>query len=241
MGYINFTYLYKKGLTDQQFLVLQKIFQKDFLLLKDNEQDIKYLLEQNLIQYLSSDKGKHLLENLRVSKKGVNLLNNISEKDYTDEIGVLLKNLTDLYERENKYIGNELEVRNRLIWFVAQTGFNTKTISNIVEEYLMENTEYTLSLENLIWKPQSKAFSVHKNLKDSKLYDLICKKYNLNYDFFLKDIDKNKTLKWLKAVALLPYPPKNIDTKLLFTGDRLKDIAHINSIRLEYYGNFIKK
>lgn len=240
MGYINFTYLYEKGLTDQQFLVLQKIFQKDFLLIKNNDTDIKYLLEQNFIQYLSSDKGKNLLENLRVSKKGVNLLNNISEKDYTDEIGVLLKNLTDLYERENKYVGNSLEVRNRLIWFVAQTGFNSKTISNMVEEYLTENTEYTLSLENLIWKPQSKAFSVHKNIKDSKLYDLICKKYNLDYDFFLKDIDKNKTLKWLKAVSLLPYPPMNVNPRLLFTENRSNEIEHINNIRLEYQQRVLK-
>ena len=231
--YINFKILLQKNITESQFILLQKIAQKELLLIKaDNkttQKNIKYLLEQGYIQYLKNSNEKDI-KNIRISKKGKQLLLAIETPLYSDYIGKLLNELISIYESNGKYIGNKLEVQNRLVWFVANTGFNYKTIINAVEEYITENPEYTKSLENLIWSPPSKAFSVHKHLKDSKLFDIISNKFKLNDKFFIDN--KNKLETFLFDISKIQLP-KKMDKKYYFTGGYKTDQEHLLFLRKE--------
>lgn len=230
MGYINYKILYEKGLSDSDFHLLQKVFQKDIILIEPFLDDLRRFKSMDLIQYL---KGKEeQVEGLRISKKGNELLNQLSTIGYNDYIGELINKLIDLYKASNKHVGTKLEVQSRLIWFIENTGFSNTVIFKSVEEYLLNNTEYTKSLENLIWSPPSKAFSVHKNLKDSKLYDFICEKYNLDVEFYLKN-EKSKEMNWLYQLSKLEVP-KNLDKSLYFKGDAFSDFEHISNMKKEY-------
>lgn len=236
MAYINYNHLYKKGLNETDYHILQKIFQKESILLEPHLSDFKRLFDLGLIQYL---KGKeNTIEGVRISKKGKTFLNQLEDLEYSDEIGKLNEKLIELYEVNQKHGGNKLEIQNRLTWFISQTGFGADQIIKVIEEYLMNNREYTMSLENLIWKPQSKAFSVHKNLKDSRLYDLFCKKYSMDESFFIEN-NKGVELEWLYAVAHL-NPSKKLENDLYFTGSYESDLEHIKKIKIKYL-NKIRK
>lgn len=231
MSYINFKLLYEKGLSDHEYLLLQKVFQKDILLLEPFKDDLKPLFDKGLIQYLKGKEG--ILEAVRISKKGKDFISQLSTMDYNDNVGQILEAILELYQSHNKPIGTKLEVKSRLIWFVTETGFSSKVIISAVEEYLSINTEYTKSLENLLWTPASKAFSVHKNLKDSKLFDFICLKYNLNETFIVEG-KGGKEMEWLGNVSRLEVP-KKLTPELYFTGSMETDLEHITKLKKLYF------
>lgn len=231
MSYINYNHLYKKGLNDKDYHILQKIFQKETTLLEPHIKDFKKLLDLELIQYL---KGKeNTVEGVRISKKGKTFLNQLEDLNYTDELGVLIDKLIELYEINNKDYGNKLEIQSRLGWFISQTGFGSSQIMEIVEKYLDENREYTLKLENLIWRPQSQAFSVHKNLKDSRLFEMFRIKWNLDESFYIKD-KKGVEMDWLSKISSLE-PSKKLKKELYFTGSYESDMQHIVKLKNKYF------
>lgn len=229
MGYINYKLLYEKGLSDQDFHILQKIFQKEEILLEAFKEHFKRFEELGLVQYLKGQEDT--VKGIRTSKKGNDLLNNLGIMSYNDNIGKLVDELISSYESRNKSTGTKLEIKNRLTWFIGQTGFGTKVIANIVEEYLVDNPEYTKNLENLIWKPQSVAFSVHKNLKESELYSIICKKYGLDDTFYLEARDK-RNFKWLFNMASLDVV-RGMDKSYYMTGSYKGDLEYKEKMMLE--------
>lgn len=234
--YINYNLLYSKNLSDIDYHVLQKIFQKEEKLLEPFLDRFNILEELGLIQYLKGKEGQ--AKGVRISRKGKSFLSQLQTMSYTDSIGSLVESLISLYKTNGKHVGNKLEVQSRLIWFIAQTGFSPKVIRLTVEEYLLDNPEYTMSLENLIWKPASIAFSVHKQLKGSKLYDCICFKYDLNQTFLI-ETKKNKAIEWLQSVSNLNVP-KGVGSELYFTGSYQGDVEQVKKIE-EYYFNFISE
>ena len=227
--YINYQFLFSKELTINHLTALQMIFQKEYTLVENFEEELNTLLSIEYIEMLK--KSENMFES-RVTKKGKTFLDKIGTMGYTEEIGELCKELIELYTGYNKVTGTKLEVQNRLIWFISQTGFNPPIIKNVVQDYLSENTTYTKSLENLIWKPGS-VFSTHKNLKDSHLYDVICKKYKLNSEFFLKK-KKGVELTWLHKISQLKPPKKSKNKEIYLTGSYESDMLAINKIKSIY-------
>lgn len=227
--YINYNLLYSKELTLHDFHVLQMVFQKEYLMVEGRKEFLPKLIEREYVSYL---KDVEKFENLRITKKGKALLDSLGTMGMSEEISETCESLLSLYEGYNKPTGNKLEVQTRLIWFVSQTGFSHEIIKKSVEEYLGVHTEYTKKLENLLWKPQS-VFSTHKSLKDSHLYDIICKKYRLNTEFFLKK-NKGVLINWLSSIAKLKPPRTSKDKDIYLTGSYKSDNALINKIRLIY-------
>lgn len=228
--YINYDHLYSKGLTDDDFHLLQKIFQKEEVLLEPLTEQFSKLDELGLIQYLKNQEGT--AKGVRISKKGKSFMSQLETLSYNDSVGLLVDNLIGQYEAVNKHIGTKLEVQNRLMWFLGNTGFSSKVIIKTVEEYLAENSTYVKSLENLIWTPPSKAFSIHMNLKDSKLFDLVCKKYRLDETFFIES-NNTKEMEWLQGVTKL-VTSKSISKDYFFTGSYKTDMEHIEKLKAIY-------
>jgi hypothetical protein len=209
---------------------LQKIFQKETFLLTIHctEMQLHKYEEMGLIQY--NKNGGDIYDRVRISRKGKTLLSNLEKGEFSSEIAELCDKIINDYEVAEKHVGNRLEVQNRLTWFIYNTGFSTKVVGDAVEEYLIDNSEYTLSLENLLWKPPSKAFSVHMNLKDSKLYDILCNKYKLNHNFFTADKKFDRSTQWLFEVSKLKVP-KKLQPEFYITGSFESDNNALNKLK----------
>lgn len=218
--YINFELLYSKGFTDADLILLQKIKQKEML---PENSDITKFKNNDLIAFLKEGE-------LRISKKGNILLEDLQIPYYTDDVKEVVERSIEMYTNYSKPIGNKSDVKSRASWFMAETGFSVEVIIAEIENYLSTTSiEFIAKLDNLFWR-QPSVYSTHKSIKDSKLYDIISTKYKLNTDYFLET--KNKELKWLSAVASLEPAQKSIYFTTL-DGDK-KRIAefrdHLNKL-----------
>ncbi len=177
MNYVNLPYLKSKGLTIKQWLIIQLIHQKESeqlrALLQDNPQHLVWFEDKGLIKFVKTPKDK--FKSVRIDKKGKDILSKCCIKDNSPEIEQLCSDVMEEYEALGKATGTRLNVLDRLIWFLSVTDFEIDEVKEAVEAYLHDNDEYTKRLDNLIWTPQSTAFSVHKNLKDSILFDMLNK------------------------------------------------------------------
>lgn len=232
--YLNFKLMHTKGISPAEVLTLLAIQQRETFVFKDIPYE--YFEEQGLIEYTKTGKTKE--ERVRLSKNGSALLKALSTPGATEEVLHMVEELIELYEDHGKETGNKLEIRNRLIWFVNATGFGLKAIKTIVEDYLFNSGDYTLKLDNLIWKPQSSAFSIHYSLSDSRLFDLIVKKYKLPINFFLKTSDK-RTVKesWLFDIMKLKVPSR-LPEEFYWTGSYESDLKkhkELQKLFLSYY------
>lgn len=232
MSYINFKMMYSKGLSTDDYITLQMILQQEATFLKEKEDLFPKYEGFGFVQYI---KGKgELSERIRLTKEGLSILKQIATPNLTDEVAVLSNSVIEMYETQQKPVGNTFTVQDRLLWFLSETGFTTDSIYQTVEEYLQTSGEYTMSLENLFWRPTSKAFSVHKKLEESKLYDIMCAKYKINKFFFTKK--RGVSVEWMFDVSKLQLP-KKMDKEFYFTGSYEGDFKHI----LEMKKQLIKK
>lgn len=217
--YINFKLMHEKGIYLSELYILIAINQKEAFLVE--KIPYEYFEEQGLIEF--TKQGKTLEDKVRLSKNGKALLDALTTKGATEELLSTTQELVDIYEGYGKETGNILEIRNRLIWFVQATGFGLNAIKTMVEDYVSNSGDYTLRLDNLIWKPQSSAFSIHYSLSDSRLFDLIVKKYNLPVAFFLKPSDKRTAREsWLFDIMKMKVPSKLPD-EMYWTGSEKGD------------------
>lgn len=217
MNYINYRKLYSNGLNNTDYHLMQCLFQKEpeCVLGAYPPSSFVKLADMGFIDYKN-----------KLTKRGRKYLIDVSEAGYDDSIGELTNELVELYESVRKPTGTSLNVQDNLVWFISVTGFSNKAVAGSVSDYLAESGQYTKRLDNLIWTPASKAFSVHKNLKDSPLFELMCRKYNLNKEFYMERRDKQT--EWLFDLSRLKVPKRG--DGLWFT-DSKGDEAHINSAK----------
>lgn len=222
--------MHEKGILMSELTTLIAINQKEAHILKDIPYE--YLEEQGLIEFIKGGKTKE--EKVRLSKNGKALLDGLTTNGATEEILSLVQELVTMYDSYGKETGNTLEVRDRLIWFIGATGFGVKAIKTTIEDYVSESGDYTLKLDNLIWKPQSSAFSINFNLSDSRLFDIIIKKFKLPINFFLKPSDK-RTVKdnWLFDVMKLKVPSKLSDD-MYWTGSEKGDKEALTRLKKQF-------
>jgi hypothetical protein len=215
--YINYELLFKKNLTLLDLDLLIKVNQKEGVLLEGV--DFSKYEELGLVTFLKAPKEPHL--SVRLTKNGKAFLDALCTKDLTQDIGDLTKELIALYEYDGKETGNALEVQKRLVWFIQETGFGPQAIKTVVENYISSSGEYTMRLDNLIWKGQSLAFSIHFHLKESRLFELFTKTYNLPTHFFISPTRSSED-QWLWDLSQLKIP-KKANSDFYFTGSAKGD------------------
>lgn len=225
--YINFKLMYEKGILMTELTTLLAINQREAYLFQSIP--FEYFEEQDLITYVKGSGPKE--ERVRLSANGKALLDALTTKDMSEELLNTVHELIEIYEHYGKETGNTLEIRDRLSWFVNATGFSLSVIKNMVEEYLSNKSDYIMRLDNLIWKPQSSAFSIHYNLSDSKLFDMIMKKYKLPINFFLKPTEKRKAKDiWLFDIMKLKVPSR-LPEEYYWTGSEKTDKEALNRLK----------
>ena len=217
--YINFKLMYEKGILMTELTTLLAINQREAYLFQSIP--FEYFEEQDLITYVKGSGPKE--ERVRLSANGKALLDALTTKDMSEELLNTVHELIEIYEHYGKETGNTLEIRDRLNWFVNATGFSLPVIKSMVEEYLSSKSDFIMKLDNLIWKPQSSAFSIHYNLSDSKLFDMIMKKYELPINFFLKPTEKRKAKDvWVFDIMKLKVPSR-LPEEFYWTGSEKGD------------------
>lgn len=221
--YINFEMLLRSGLKFEDLAMLCAIHQKDKAIMENMDDDTYMKLEE--LRYVE----KNAAGRITVTKLGKAAIEAIETPGITDESEETLKGLIELYEENGKDIGiSSKEAQSRLIWFMANTNFKKDVIINVTRDYIADAGQYVMSLCNLIWKPPSIAFSVHKNLKDSKLFDLVSKRYRFGTELFFK-VNRSREDEWLMAVSRLPDPPSKPD--VLFTMDKKKEKERLKELK----------
>lgn len=232
--YINFRQLAASDMTPNDLANLLAIRQKDTVMIEAMlEKDAGRYIELGLVEKLKSGV-------MRLTNKGTSFVNYIETPEMTDEVLETLKIMIGMYESYSKDIGvSRKEAESRLCWFMGNTSFKKEVILQVTESYIAESGDYTMSLCNFIWKPSSQAFSVHMNLKNSKLFDLIAEKFKIATEPYLEP-KKNKEMDWLFAVSKLPTPPAKGNPDYLFTGSAETDKERLKNIKT-YLFNKIRK
>lgn len=232
--YINFEKLLSSGLDPSDLAFLLAIRQKESIVMDSIPKEcIDRYITDNFIEIMKSG-------SMRLTQKGSSFITVIETPVITEVVNDTLKEMMTLYKVNEKEIGvSNLEAQDRLAWFIGNTNFKKETIVNMTRKYIEDSGDYTMSLCNFIWKPASVAFSVHKSLKNSKLFDMISNEYGFNTDLFFKE-RKNREEEWLFAVSRLPNPPVKANSDYLFTMDVKKEKERLNNIKT-YLFNMIKK
>lgn len=232
--YINFRQLAASDMTPNDLANLLAIRQKDTVMIEAMlEKDAGRYIELGLVEKLKSGV-------MRLTNKGTSFVNYIETPEMTDEVLETLKIMIGMYESYSKDIGvSRKEAESRLCWFMGNTSFKKEVILQVTESYIAESGDYTMSLCNFIWKPPSQAFSVHMNLKNSKLFDLIAEKFKIATEPYLES-KKNKEM-----VGCLPYlnclrRRLKAIPDYLFTGSSETDKERLKNIKT-YLFNKIRK
>ena len=235
--YVNFKQLYKSNISESEFLLLFKIAQRNIeLITEEDKPSIDKFIDMGLTEL--TKQGITLRDKIRISKKGKQFLRNIGTANYTDDVQNLEQELVNLYEDNQKEIGLRAEVKSRLTWFVHETGFRPSVIKKYVERYLEEaDPKYIKNLSNLIWTPQSRAFSTTFALKDSKLFDIICQHMRLDQLVFLDKRDKE--LHFLFEFGSTKAP-KGLKPEYYFTGSYEGDKTHSEFLGVELTKRILK-
>lgn len=232
MSYINFKMLYRKGLSDTDYMLLLKVHQKDFRLIQDEKKEvIDRLVEEEFLTYLKKKEGD--INSLRLTKKCSDFFRELETYEFDESVLVLEDRLIKLYELNNKTIGVKAKIRENLMWFISATGFGVEVVYKIVEDYVndcINNQRNIMYLENLIWK-QPNVFSVRRSLKDSVLFDMISKRYGLGEAERFED-KKGATYDWVFGLSKLT-PPKKMDKSLYMTGCYDGDVRFLKTIKKE--------
>lgn len=216
-----------------RFLILQSVRQKS-IYHEAFEEDLRELEETGYIEKMKNGSYK-------ATSKGCAFLEQATEVNVDQDTIVLADRLISEYESKGKSAGKRREIESRLAWFISASYFSDNAIIDGVSSYLAENPQYTMSLENLLWK-QPSVFSAHKSLKDSRLFSEIMKKNdNISDRIYFDNKFVNSKIKWLIAVSKLPVPPTGMDDKDYLTGDRNEDRMAITRIKRILYENIKKR
>lgn len=185
--FINFRVLNKflEQFSLHDFLYLCAVKQQDEESIKEIGEKISVirLLEHNYIKTLKNGE-------VRLDKKGTELLNKISKSDeITSDTEQFANWLISVYKgREDGIVKNKTECKRRLQWFQDQTGLYrnhlalllkcfmgdtyTKESGLSIQEFKEQNPRMVLSnlVDNIFWTPKNN-FARHYNLDDSPLWN----------------------------------------------------------------------
>ena len=214
--------MFSHDITWEDVAYLCMIRQGDKLVSEIPKEKIDDYLSKGLVEKLKNG-------NLRMTPRGGSLMTLIETPGLTPEIEALRDAAIRLYKKYDKETGILKEVEKRLCWFMSTTSFKGGPVMDAIKEHLDTRGDYTMRLDNLIWKPGN-VFQARMSLSESVLFDMIAKKYGLNSDAYLKE-NRNKEMAWLFAVAGLPDPPARADASITLTGSVSGDKEAIRKIK----------
>lgn len=223
--------MFSHGITMEDLGYLCMIRQGDSLARTIEAGKIEEYLSKGYIERLKNG-------GIRMTPRGGSLMTLIETPGLTPEIEDIRDRAISLYNNFDKETGVLKEVEKRLCWFVSSTGFKMRPIIDAITFHLETRGDYTMRLDNLIWKPGN-VFQARMSLSESTLFDIIARKYGLNSNMYLKE-NRNKEMEWMFAVSRLPEPPARGDKDIFISGSSKGDKESILRIK-NILGKILKK
>lgn len=207
--YINIKLFEKSGLQPEDIYFLAGIKQINREVIDKLTGDVFNRLDTlNLLTSIKGKKGDNPMYNVRLSKKGSELLINLSFEGAVDsETDILVDWLISIYKsKSGGIIKNKTEVKRRCQWFKTITGINRNRLAILlqcfiqdtyneqdgltVKEFMEQNPRGVLNnmLDNLFFSPTS-VFDKHYTLDKSPLYN-----YYTDNQEYVENIWQNKNL-----------------------------------------------
>lgn len=232
--YVNFEEMRKFGLHSEDLLIIIAAKQRDQLILNAAPEDrLEFLKGNKYIEKKPTGKWE-------ITDTGKRLLAHLETPNVNEEAIKTLDRMVAVYNKYGKKISEtRKELEARISWFMAETGFKPDLIISKTDDYVFNSGDYTMSLGNFIWKPQSVAFSTQYRLRDSRLFDMIMNQLGFDPLPYLSPTRK-KVMDWLMAVSRLPEPPVKANADILFTGSAKEDKERLRAIK-QYFSNALKK
>ena len=182
--YINYKKLYDLNLKDEDYHIMQKIFQNDFESLNKHiynedefEQRLESLIDKDILTRVKSVKDK--TKSLRLSKKGKDLFYTLHLSEEKEGSVDLCDELCEIFESYGIETGNKRSVLENLNWFLGKSDFTFEEIKESVEEWL--GNGYKMWLTNVLWdSKKASVFTTMKSrtLSQSPLYEFMRRKFN---------------------------------------------------------------
>lgn len=207
--YINLELFRSKKLLPEDLYYLVGIKLKDIKVLEELTTDAFTRFEEaGLLTFIKGKKGDNPILNIRLSKKGVKLTNDLSYEGAVDEETSVLNNwLINIYKNKSGgIIKNKTENQRRIQWFKTITGISGNKLATLlscfiqdtfndssgltVREFMEQNPRGVLSnmLDNVCFSPTS-VFDRHKTLDKSPLWQ-----YYTDNQEYIEKIWKSKNL-----------------------------------------------
>lgn len=184
MAYFNFKLLDKYNLTLQDIINFQVIKQNKY---DDNSNIIdKYIEKDSINNYIKNGyitfikSGKTYSEQIRLTNKGISILDTLEMGDVTDDDIKILDWLIKVYNLENKAIGNKKRIASGIANFRVNTGIEKNNLALLLKTFINDekNFEYSQKLEYLFFNSKN-IYQRKFILDDCKLYEYYLK--NKNY------------------------------------------------------------
>lgn len=183
--YINFKMLDSKGLSYSDLVLLQATKQNrvedlSHVIEKFSDLDIEPLKERGYLTHIKGKKKDSEASKLRLTKKGVTLLEIFETPEVTEEDLMLYDWMATVYESLSKEIGNKKKTKMYVALFRAHSGIEKNCLATLLDMFVKDedNMEYNHKLEFAFFKPAT-VYQVKFELEQSRLYQ-----YYLNYKSF---------------------------------------------------------
>lgn len=169
--YINFNLLHKKGLEPQDIYFLAGIKQIEKEVLDKLPGDVFNRLEAlSLLTSIKGRKGDNPIYNVRLSKEGKKLLEDLEQAPVLEEDSTVFEWLKNYYLKAGKVIGNGAKTQRHIKDFRMKSGIEKNNLITLVLEFLHENEERSQKLEYIWYFPKT-AFATRFDLEDSWLWN----------------------------------------------------------------------
>jgi hypothetical protein len=183
--YINFKMLESKGLSYSDLVLLQASKQNrvealSAVIEKFSDLDIEPLKERGYLTHIAGKKKDSEASKLRLTKKGVTLLEILETPEVTEEDLMLYDWMADVYVNLGKEIGNKKKTKMYVALFRAHSGIEKNCLATLLDLFVKDedNMEYNHKLEYAFFKPAT-VYQVKFELEQSRLYQ-----YYLSYKSF---------------------------------------------------------
>lgn len=174
--YINIKLFEKSGLKNSDLVLLCaiKTVETKFLVENLTEQDYNRFKTLNLIKHVKTKKkNEHLYESLRIDKKGMELLDNLSTPEVLEEHIRMRDYLVQMYlahEDTERVVGNKKLVGTYIAILQNHLAIDIYKFYYLCEFFLSEHV-YTRKLENIFMDRNKIRYGDFKNnIGDSTLY-----------------------------------------------------------------------
>lgn len=186
MAYFNFKLAEKNSLSPYDVLNLQLINQNRIedlsYYIKNIPQDVINKYEElGYIEYIKGKPNQDIFNKIRLSKKGNSFLDTLEVAEVNDDDIKILNWLINLYNSEDKLIGNKKRILSGIANFRLHTGIEKNNLALLLKVFSKdeESFQYSKKLENLFFDSKN-IFQRKFSLDSCKLYEYYLK----NKDYF---------------------------------------------------------